>query len=82
MPFFFNCDVYDVEREDWLKTALICCPVLYYLKFNDKLKFFVVDREIPVMYPLELRDKEIEGNFINRNKADCEKMNISKPYEI
>ena len=49
---------------------------------NDKLKFFVVDREIPVMYPLELRDKEIEGNFINRNTVDCEKMNISKPYEI
>ena len=42
----------------------------------------MVDREIPVMYPLELRDKEIEGNFINRNKGDCEKMNISKPYEI
>ena len=55
---------------------------LFFIIKNDKLKFFVVDREIPVMYPLELRDKEIEGNFINRNKADCEKMNISKPYEI
>ena len=38
--------------------------------FHEKdavMKFFVIDREIPVMYPLELRDASIEQNFINRN---------------
>ena len=43
--FLFNCDVYDAEREDWLQTALIRCPDLYYLEFNDQLKFLFC--EIP-----------------------------------
>jgi len=53
--------------------------VLYHEK-EEKLKFFVIDREIPVMYPLELRDEAIEQNFINRYSEECKEMGINSPY--
>lgn len=53
---------------------------ILYHEEEDELKFFVIDREIPVMYPLELRDNGIEQNFINRYPEQCEEMGITKPY--
>jgi len=53
--------------------------VLYHEQ-DEKLKFFVIDREIPVMYPLELRDSSIEQNFINRYEQECKEMSINAPY--
>jgi len=68
-----------------LKTCYSCIEeevidgVLYHQK-EDELKFFVIDREIPVMYPIELRDNEIEQNFINRYPDECKELGIVKPF--
>ncbi len=53
--------------------------VLYH-EDGGSMKFFVVDREIAVMYPMELRDGSIEQNFINRYPAECKEMGIEAPY--
>ncbi|MHA2098628.1 MAG: hypothetical protein ACW99A_08065 [Candidatus Kariarchaeaceae archaeon] len=52
--------------------------ILYHNE-NKEIKWFIVDREIPVMYPLELRDISQERIFIENNKENCEKLGIKAP---
>ena len=53
--------------------------IIYHEK-NEKLKWFIIDREIPVMYPLNLREKKMEEDFITRYKSECDKLGITEYY--
>lgn len=51
-----------------------------YHEKDPKLKWFIIDREIPVLYPIELRDDKQEMDFIKKYKDEMNKFNISEPY--
>ncbi len=44
------------------------------------LKWFIIDDEIPVMFPLELRDVPQEKKFIKKFRDECKEMGITKPF--
>lgn len=44
------------------------------------MKWFIIDDEIPVMFPLELRDGKQEEKFIKKFGDDCKEMGITKPF--
>lgn len=80
-----------LPREELSKiTALDTCyecvkeeiidGILYH-ENEKRLKWFIIDREIPVMYPLELREKKMEEAFINRYEAECKDIGITQAYE-
>ncbi|MHA2089660.1 MAG: hypothetical protein ACW98K_02275 [Candidatus Kariarchaeaceae archaeon] len=47
---------------------------------EESTKWFIIDREIPVMFPLELRDNDQEKKFIAKYKQECNDFGINKPY--
>ncbi len=47
---------------------------IIYHNNGEALKFFIVDREIPVMYPNDLRDKKQEESFFKRYPDALEKL--------
>lgn len=55
--------------------------ILYHIR-EEKIKWFIIDREIPVMFPIDLRDVKQERKFISNYKADCAKLKINKPKKI
>lgn len=52
---------------------------MIYHSENDEIKWFIIDREIPVMYPEELRDQSQERIFITNNKKECDDLGIVAP---
>ncbi|MCH8906757.1 MAG: hypothetical protein IH840_06685 [Candidatus Heimdallarchaeota archaeon] len=52
--------------------------VLYHNK-DKELKWFIIDREIPVMFPENLRDVVQERIFHDKYPAEMKKMGIDKP---
>lgn len=53
--------------------------IIYHEK-DEKRKWFIIDEEIPVMFPLNLRDKRQEKEFIEKFKTECQKLGIEKPF--
>jgi len=53
--------------------------LLYHGEDSD-LKWFIIDREIAVMYPLEIRDAEQERKFIEKYLDEMKKFGIEEPY--
>lgn len=53
--------------------------LLYHGPDSD-LKWFIIDKEIAVMYPLELRDPEQERKFIEKYPVEMKKFGIEEPY--
>lgn len=47
---------------------------------EKELKWFIIDDEIPVMFPLELRDIKQEEKFIKNFSDECKEMGINKPF--
>ncbi|OLS19055.1 MAG: hypothetical protein HeimC2_43020 [Candidatus Heimdallarchaeota archaeon LC_2] len=52
---------------------------MLYHNNDDEIKWFMIDREIPVMYPIELRDISQEQLFISNFKEQCENLGIKSP---
>ncbi len=50
--------------------------------YGNVRKFFIVDREIPVMYPLELRDKKQERAFYNRYPDAFKELGLDDYFKI
>ncbi len=70
-----------VSKDDCLnclKTEVID-GILYHN--DDKLKWFIIDDEIPVMFPLELRDENQEIRFIEKYKSECKRIGITEPLK-
>ena len=53
--------------------------LLYHGEGSD-LKWFIIDREIAVMYPLDIRDSEQERIFIERYPNEMKENGIKEPY--
>jgi uncharacterized protein YbaR (Trm112 family) len=51
---------------------------IIYHNREEKLKWFIIDREIPVMFPADLRDIKQENEFIANYTDECTKLNIDK----
>lgn len=62
---------------DCIKLEII--DGMLYHNQNKEIKWFIIDREIPVMYPLELRDVSQERLFIENYRDECAKLSIQKP---
>ena len=58
-----------------MKTEIVN-GILYY-DIDKKKKWFLVDREIAVMYALDLRDKKQEERFFKKFPTVFEEMNLS-----
>ena len=52
---------------------------MLYHNNDDEVKWFMIDREIPVMYPSELRDRSQEKIFISNFKDQCDNLGITSP---
>lgn len=74
----------EVEKITTLDECYTCTKlevidgVLYHKK-QDSVKWFMIDREIPVMYPLELREYNAEQEFIEKYKSEFQKLGIKGP---
>jgi len=49
---------------------------IIYHHFEDNIKWFIIDREIAVLFPTNLRDTAQEETFINKYTEECEKLGI------
>lgn len=52
---------------------------IIYHEEGDSLKWFIIDQEIPVMFPVSLRDEAQEKKFIKRYENECGKLGIVYP---
>ncbi|RMG31607.1 MAG: hypothetical protein D6732_14720 [Methanobacteriota archaeon] len=54
---------------------------ILYFEHKGKVRYFIVDREIPVMYPDSLRDAKQEKAFFYRYSDEIAKLGIMMPDE-
>lgn len=77
-----STELNEIVTFDECKTCVedeIIDAIIFY-DVNGTKKWFLVDREIAVMYPLNLRDPKQEKAFFNRHKGIFENLNLS--YDI
>ncbi len=61
------------------EEEIIDAILLY--KDENGLRYFIVDREIPVMYPDSLRDRKQERAFFNRYRDRIKELGINMPED-
>ena len=60
---------------DCIKLEIID-GIIYHENF-EKLKWFIIDREIPVLFPVELREKKTEKDFLKRYAKETSELGIT-----
>ncbi|MCY3414742.1 MAG: hypothetical protein INQ03_24040 [Candidatus Heimdallarchaeota archaeon] len=66
------------ECNTCIKTEIV--DGIIYHEYEDKTKWFIIDDEIPVMFPLALRDASQEKRFIEQYKDECAELGITEPF--
>jgi uncharacterized protein YbaR (Trm112 family) len=63
------------ECYDCIKDEIT--EAIIYTEVEGKIKWFIVDREIAVMYPLNLRDRKQEESFFRKHPGVFEVLNLT-----